>query len=311
MLVFPDFDKPFLLEMDASKEGLGAMLSQKQDDGHYHSIAFGSHSLTPAERNYHSSKLEFLGLKWSVTEHFKEYLAYKPFVVRTDNPLMYILTTPNLDATGHRWVGMLSSFEFALEYQKGADNGVADALSQVPIHHNWETVHSLMEGAIVGTVDQSEVEANEELCEHVCLENEARVQAAKLTPMHVVDWGKAQEADAVLAACRKWLRVCRNTPPQKRDALLKKYLGSQADTEEGHTLFCMCNILVLSKGLLYISTMPKGEVEGLLAFLVPTSQRTAALNGVHHDAGHQGQQRKLALAQECFWWPMMAEDRKP
>ena len=42
------------------------------------------------------------------------------FVVRTDNnPLMYIPTTPNLDATGHRWVGTLASFEFALEYQKG------------------------------------------------------------------------------------------------------------------------------------------------------------------------------------------------
>ena len=53
-----------------------------------------------------------------------------PFVVRMDNnPLMYILTTPNLDATGHRWVGTLASFEFALEYQKGADNRVADALS--------------------------------------------------------------------------------------------------------------------------------------------------------------------------------------
>ena len=54
--------------------------------------------------------------------------------------------------------------------------------------------------------------------------------------------------------------------------------------------------------------MPKGEVEEVLAFLVPTSQHTAALNGVHHNAGHQGQQRMLALAQECFWWPMMAED---
>ena len=81
VLVFPDFNKPFLLETDASKEGLGAVLSQKQSDGWYHSIAFGSHSLTPAEKNYHSSKLEFLMLKWSVTEHFKEYLVYVPFVV--------------------------------------------------------------------------------------------------------------------------------------------------------------------------------------------------------------------------------------
>ena len=63
VLVFPDFEKPFLLEKDASKEGLGAVLSQKQGDGWYHPVAFGSHSLTPAEKNYHSSKLEFLALK--------------------------------------------------------------------------------------------------------------------------------------------------------------------------------------------------------------------------------------------------------
>ena len=69
VLVFPDFKKPFLLETDASKEGLGTVLSQKQSDGQYHPVAFGSHSLTPAEKNYHSSKLEFLTLKWSVTEH--------------------------------------------------------------------------------------------------------------------------------------------------------------------------------------------------------------------------------------------------
>ena len=81
VLVFPDFNKPFMLETDASKEGLGAVLSQKQSDGCYHPVAFGSHSLTPLEKNYHSSKLEFIALKWSVTEHFKEYLAYSPFMV--------------------------------------------------------------------------------------------------------------------------------------------------------------------------------------------------------------------------------------
>ena len=58
VLIFPDFDKPFLLETDASKEGLGAVLPQKQSDGCYHPVTFGSHSLTPAEKNYHSSKLE-------------------------------------------------------------------------------------------------------------------------------------------------------------------------------------------------------------------------------------------------------------
>ena len=84
----------------------------------------------PHEKNYHSTKLEFLALKWAVTEHFKEYLPYQPFLVKTDNnPLTYIMMTPNLDATSHQWVGALAWFNFELEYQKGCDNTVADVLS--------------------------------------------------------------------------------------------------------------------------------------------------------------------------------------
>ena len=173
------------------------------------------------------------------------------------------------------------------------------------------TVRSLLEGTIIGAADCSKADTNKVLLyEHVRLVDEARVQAARLAPMHVVNWEDAQGADMVLAACRKWLKACKDTPAEKRDALLRKYLGSQADTEEGCTLFCICNSLVLSKGLLYISMMPKGELEGVLACLVPSSQCTMALNGIHRDAGHQGQQRMLALVQEHFWWPMTVEDCK-
>ena len=95
-----------------------------------------------------------------------------------NNPLTYMLMMPNLDVTGHRWVGMLASFQF--EYQKGANNGAADALSWIPISHSQETIQSLLEGAIVWLTDQGEVRASEELLEeHKHLSREARVQAAK------------------------------------------------------------------------------------------------------------------------------------
>ena len=69
------------------------------------------------------------------------------------------------------------------------DNGAADALSRVPIEHDHTTVHSLFESMVIGTVNQGEAEANESLlCEHVCLADEVRMQAAKLAPIHVVDW---------------------------------------------------------------------------------------------------------------------------
>ena len=88
VLAFAHFEKEFQLETDASSEGLGAVLSQKQPDGKWHPIAFGSHELKGGEAKYHS-KLEFLALKWAITEQFREYLQYRPFTVLTDNNILY------------------------------------------------------------------------------------------------------------------------------------------------------------------------------------------------------------------------------
>ena len=117
VLAFADYTKPFLLETDASKDRLRVLLSQKQADRQYHPVAYGSRALMPYEKNYHSTKLEFLALKCMVTEHFKEYLPYQYFLVKTDNnPLTYIMMTPDIDATGHQWVRALVQFNFELEY---------------------------------------------------------------------------------------------------------------------------------------------------------------------------------------------------
>ena len=132
VLAFVDFKKPFLLETDALMEGLGAVLSQKQDDSRYHPVAYASCGLRGGELKYHSSKLEFLALKWAVTEQFREYLQYQPFLVHTDNNLLtYVMTTPNLDAIRHRWVAAMAGYNFEIEYVRGTDNKVTDTLSHV------------------------------------------------------------------------------------------------------------------------------------------------------------------------------------
>ena len=230
---------------------------------------------------------------------------YLPFMVQMDNnPLTYMLMMPNLDTTGHWWVSTLVSFQFGLEYQKGADNGAADVLSQVPISHSQKVIQSLLEGVIVGVVNWGEVKVSEELLEeHERLSQEVRVQVAKLAPMHIVDWEEAQEAGAALAVCHKWLHLRKDTLLPKRDALLKECLGVEAEKEQGKMFFHICNSLILNKSLMYMTTTPKGETEGVLTFVVPVGQCQMALNGMHHDAGHQGQQRTLALAQERFGGP--------
>ena len=106
ILAFLDFNRPFLLETDASGQGLGAVLSQKQADGRYHPIAYASHVMNKTEQRYHSNKQEFLALKWAVTEQFHKYLSpygknRNEFVVCTNNNLLtYIFSSTNLDAAG-------------------------------------------------------------------------------------------------------------------------------------------------------------------------------------------------------------------
>ena len=71
---------------------------------------------------------------------------YKPFTVRTDNnPLMYILTTPNLDACSHRWVSSLARYTFKIEYLKGTDNKVADVLSHIETCLDDDAIKKLLE----------------------------------------------------------------------------------------------------------------------------------------------------------------------
>ena len=178
VLAFTNYTKEFLLETDASKQGLGTILSQKQEDGWFHPVAFGSRALTIHEKNYHSTKLEFLALKWAITEHFSEYLLYQPFVVKTDNnPLTYIMSTPNLDATGHRWVNALAKYDFRLEYQKGQDNAIADALSRITTHLPPEAVQAVLDGVTMGTPRWAEVENPAVVKNNQCLEQEIRVAA--------------------------------------------------------------------------------------------------------------------------------------
>ena len=126
------------------------MLSQKQDDGRYPPVAYASCSFNGGKLKYYSSKLEFLALKWAMTEQFREYLQYQPFLVHTDHHLLtYLMTTPNLDAVKHRRVAAMAGYNFEIEYVCGTDNKVANALSRVGEWLDEEAVKELLDqGAI-------------------------------------------------------------------------------------------------------------------------------------------------------------------
>ena len=100
---------------------------------------------------------------------------------------------PNLDATGHWWVGVLAQFNFELEYQKGCDNEVADTLSWVTTWLDPDMVKVILNGVVLGTAHWAEVH-NPVVVEHdYCLEQEKHVTAGCIfVHMYVTDWAEAQ-----------------------------------------------------------------------------------------------------------------------
>ena len=264
ILAFTNYTKEFLLETNASKEGLGAVPCQKQVDGQYHPVTYGSQALTAHEKNYLSTKLEFPVLKWVVTEHFKEYLPYQPFLVRTDNnPLTYIITTPNLDATGHQWVGALARFNFQLEYQKGQENTAADMLSQITTHLSPEAMWSILDGVSLGATHRVEGHDPAVVEGNYSLEKEVHVATGwVLVEMHMTDWAETHRENPVLNAVLDWLE-----DQKKMD--LKTLLGEHASSVDGQLVWRNCQNFVIHQRDLYLHTAPKGESKDLMLFVVP------------------------------------------
>ena len=94
-------------------------------------VTYASRTLSKLERNYDAHKLEFLALKWAITDRFHEYLYGGTFDVYTNNnPLTYILTSAKLDAVGQHWVSSLGPYNFSLHYNPGRQNTVADSFQE-------------------------------------------------------------------------------------------------------------------------------------------------------------------------------------
>ncbi|KAI3366353.1 hypothetical protein L3Q82_000513 [Scortum barcoo] len=134
VLTVPDPALQFVVEVDASNEGVGAVLSQRSaTDNCIHPCAFLSRKLTPAERNYDVGNKELLAIKVALKEwrHWLEG-AEQPFIVWTDHKnLQYLKSAKRLNSRQARWALFFSRFRFTLSYRPGSQNGKPDTLSRL------------------------------------------------------------------------------------------------------------------------------------------------------------------------------------
>lgn len=197
ILAYPDFSKQFTLTTDASNVAIGAVLSQSDRP-----IAYYSRTLNSAERNYSTIEKELLAIVDS-TKHFRPYLYGQNFLVETDhNPLVWLYKIKEPNSRLFRWKLRLEEYNFTVNYKKGKQNNVADALSRIEINNNES--EDLENASIFPNTDELPEISDEEL------EQIINSQLQDITEIPVID--------------SETLENIENLLPQKTLKILKQFI---------------------------------------------------------------------------------------
>ena len=139
----PRFLPAISLDTDACQSGIGAVLSQEQEDGKERVIAYGSRVLSKAERKYCVTRKELLGAVTFI-HHFQQFLLGKHFVLRTDHgSLQWLHNLKEPEGQLARWLERLQEYDFEIRHRKGSQHQNADALSRYPSHETDGTQNSV------------------------------------------------------------------------------------------------------------------------------------------------------------------------
>lgn len=338
VLGFADWKLPYILHTDASTSGLGAALYQVQD-GETRVIAYASKGLTKSEKNYPAHKLEFLALKWAISEKFHDYLYGSSFKVLTDNnPLTYVLTRAKLDATSHRWLAAISMYDFDIHYKSGKSNADADGLSRIPqesveededFNRVKQRVSKMME-RISRSAEDFDV-LNKETVEAVCKRHGAKLSIRSAGEDTVEEGSDIPAVETILCAEGAVPSELEEPDPwpgqptlpsmtledwyslQRKDTSLARVIeiietgfnvDKRKELPEVVLLLKERSRLLLQEGVLYRkSTTSVGRSYHQL--LIPQSHRDRAFEGIHDETGHMGFERTIELARARFYWPRM------
>ncbi len=301
VLGYADFEKPFILHTDASGVGLGAVLYQLDAEGKERVIAYASRNVNPAEANYPAHKLEFLALKWAVTEKFHDYLYGAKFHVKTDNnPLTYIQTTAKLDATGQRWAAALANYEFTITYRSGKSNIEADALSRI----EWPTPEAPVQADVVRVLLNAATIRTPPLGETFVMSTKVLGQVLNqmreweenyAQSMTTEDWRRSQQNDTEIG---RVLHHCTLQEPKP-----KILAGDPLEPWKGQL-----QNLVIKDGVLYRKTVEPVSKIPLLQLVLPKNHRQEAVRLCHDAMGHFKKERTMSLLRDRFYWPGMKND---
>ena len=325
---YPNFSREFILEIDASLNRLGTILSQQGKDGQICVIAYASHSLCPSKRsmhNYSSAKLELLALKWAVREKFRDFLLGSWFQVYRDNNLLTYVMESKVGASQIQWLSELALFNFVVKYQTGWSNRAADALSCHPFNPTCDNSFT-------------ESEANSEECEvisyslvfeavDICFNSTKIPEDLKQEVQNIscaIMEGEDMNEDKIVSSLNAVSTFKHVTPKQmaeeqQKDPTLKLVYQLVTTGEKPKTsAIAKIKSKAVRKCLLQFDrlTLKKGVLHWLYILnnvefhqmVLPIEFQAQVLQMLHDGQGHQGNKRTIALCQDWFYWNTMFQD---
>jgi len=138
VLAYPDNEKPYILDTDASGYAMGGVLSQTQDDGAEKPVAYASYAFDKGQKNYCTTNRELLAVV-KMVKCFKQYLqGSRQFLVRSDhNCLRWLQHFKDSDGMVGRWIQYLETYNYKIIYREGKKHANADALSRLVNSPFW------------------------------------------------------------------------------------------------------------------------------------------------------------------------------
>jgi hypothetical protein len=276
VLAFPTSQGEYVLDTDASHSSVGAVLSQLQD-GTEHVIAYASHKLTQAERNYCVTRKELLSV-YKYVKHFSHYLYGKRFKIRTDHKaLTWLLNWDNPTTSQyHTWIAELSEYDFTIEHRPGKKHTNADALSRLPQCEQCELEHhDPKKKRNVKNIRDNEL--------FVTFRSMSRPNS-----------GQEDDKDIqIVLREMKAGKLHEKHPKELQDA-----------SRNAKILWERRNDLRIRNNQLYLSNKDK------YAWVVPSNERKRIIMSTHKGNGHIGITKTIALLKERFYWPNMEMDTR-
>ena len=115
-------EKEIVIRTDACKEGFGAVMFQRDDDGKLRIVEYASKQISKAIGNLHSMELECAAIMWAL-DKWKPYLNFRPFILQTDNSaVVWLMKKKDLSGRMARWVMTLQSLDFKIEHRADSPN---------------------------------------------------------------------------------------------------------------------------------------------------------------------------------------------